>query len=255
MLRVVLPELALDRLELLAEDVLALGLVHLRLDFGLDPTLELEDLDLMGEEVRHELEALDHVDRLEQLLALLGRHVRAVRDHVGQQPGLADVARGDGGLRRDRGSVRDVLLDLRLDGLHEGLDLEPIGRGVGHDLDRGAQIRLGLVEAAQVQTRLTLDDGADGTVLELDDLGDLGERPDLVELGGVVDVLLLGLTLRDECDGSAFGDRGVERVDALLAANLERDDHLRKDDRLPECDEGQVAHAGDVVVLLILDRV
>ena len=85
LLRVVLAQLALDRLELLAQDVLALGLVHLGLDFGLDPALELEDLDLVGEEVRDELEPLGDVDRLEHLLALLGGHVRAVGDHVGQQ--------------------------------------------------------------------------------------------------------------------------------------------------------------------------
>ena len=72
LLRVVLAELALDRLELLAQDVLALGLVHLGLDLGLDPALQLEDLDLVREEVGDELEALDDVDRLEQLLALLG---------------------------------------------------------------------------------------------------------------------------------------------------------------------------------------
>ena len=141
LLRVVLAQLALDGLELLAQDVLALGLVHLGLDLGLDPTLQLEDLDLVGEEVRDELEALDDVDRLEQLLALLGGHVRAVGDHVGEQPGLADVARGDGGLRRDRRAVRDVLLDLGLDGAHERLDLEAVRALVGELLDRRAQVR------------------------------------------------------------------------------------------------------------------
>ena len=99
LLRVVLTQLALDGLELLAQDVLALGLVHLRLDLGLDAALQLEDLDLVREEVRDELQALDDVDRLEQLLALLGGHVRAVGDHVGQQPRLGDVARGDRRLR------------------------------------------------------------------------------------------------------------------------------------------------------------
>src|SRR6476620_4904527 len=83
-------------LQLLAQDVLALGLVHLGLDLGLDPALELEDLDLMGKEVGDELEALGDVDRLEHLLALLRGHVRAVRDHVGEQARLADVAGGDG---------------------------------------------------------------------------------------------------------------------------------------------------------------
>ena len=48
LLRVVLAQLALDRLELLAQDVLALGLVHLGLDLGLDPALQLEDLDLVA---------------------------------------------------------------------------------------------------------------------------------------------------------------------------------------------------------------
>ena len=136
LLGVVLAELALDRLELLAEDVLALGLVHLGLDLGLDPALELEDLDLAGEEVADELQALDDVDRLEELLALLGRHVRAVGDHVGQQARLGDVAGGDGRLRRDRRAVRDVLLDLGLDRPHQGLDLE-----AGRRCRRGAPRR------------------------------------------------------------------------------------------------------------------
>ena len=85
LLRVLLAQLALDGLHLLAEDVLALGLVHLGLDLGLDPALELVDLDLVGEEGRGDLQALGDVDRLEELLALLGGHVRRVRGHVGEQ--------------------------------------------------------------------------------------------------------------------------------------------------------------------------
>jgi hypothetical protein len=67
LLRVVLAQLALDGLELLAQDVLALGLVHLGLDLGLDLALQLEDLDLAAEERRDDLEPLDDVRRLEQL--------------------------------------------------------------------------------------------------------------------------------------------------------------------------------------------
>ena len=69
----------------------------------------------------------------------------------------------------------------------------------------------------------------------------LASVPMLVQLGGVVDVLLLGLALGDEGDRAAFGDGRVERVDALLPADLERDDHLREDDGLAQGDEGQVA--------------
>ena len=154
------------------------------------------------------------------------------------RPGLADVAGGDGGLRRDRGAVRDVLLDLGLDRAHQRLDLEAVGALVGELLDGRPQVRLGRGEAEDAQAALALDDGPDRPVLELDDLGDLGQGADGVELGGIVDVLLLGLALGDQRDGSAVGDRGVERVDALLAADLERDDHLGEDDGLPQGDEG-----------------
>ena len=101
-----------------------------------------------------------------------------------------------------------------------------------------------LAEAVDADAGLALDDRPDGAVLELHDLGDLGERADLVQLGRVADVLLLSLALGHEGDRAAGFDRGVERGDALLAADLEGDDHLREDDRLPERDERELAHLG-----------
>ena len=244
LLRVVLAQLALDRLELLAEDVLPLGLVHLGLDLALDLPLELEDLDLAGEEVADDLQAGADLDGLEELLPLLGGHVRAVRDHVGEQAGLGDVARGDGRLGRHRRAVRDVLLDLRLDRAHQRLDLDVAGARVRELLDRGREVRLRLDEAVHAQPALALDDRTDGAVRELDDLGDLGEGADRIELRGRPDLLLLRLALGDERDGAALFDGGVERGHALLAPDLERDDHLREDDRLPEGDERQLAGRG-----------
>ena len=191
------------------------------------------------------------VDGLEQLLALLGRHVGAVGHHVGEQAGLGDVAGGDGGLRRHGRAVGDVLLDLRLDAADQGLDLDARGDVVGQLLDRGLEVRRGAREPADADAALALDDGPDGAVLELHHLGDLGERADLVELGGIGDVLLLGLSLGDERDGPAVLDRGIECRDALLAADLERDDHLREDDRLPEGDEGQLTRRGRLLLLRV----
>ena len=241
LLRVVLAELALDGLQLLAEDVLALGLVELRLDLGLDAALQLEDLDLAGEEGRHELEPLDDVERLEQLLALLGRHVRAVRDHVGEQARLRDVACRDGGLRRHGRARLDVLLDLALHGAHERLDLDALGLLVGEDLDARRDERVAPFERDETQALLALDDGTHGAVLGLHDLGDLGERADRVELAGLGDVLPLGLALGHERDERIRGHSRVECLDRLLAADLERHDHLREDDRLSQRDEWQDA--------------
>jgi hypothetical protein len=93
-------------------------------------------------------------------------------------PGSVMLRGGDRGLRRDRAPVGDVLLDLRLDGAHERLDLQAVGRFVGELLDGRAEVGIGLGEAVQAEARLTLDDRPDGAVLQLDDLGDLGQRAD-----------------------------------------------------------------------------
>ena len=97
---------------------------------------------------------------------------------------------------------------------------------------------------SSAQALLALDDGANRAVLELDDLGDLGQRADLVQLGRVGDVLAVRLALGDQRDRRAVGDGLVERLDRLVAADLERHDHLREDDRLAQRDERQLAHVG-----------
>ena len=63
-----LPQLVLDRLHLLAQEELALALVDLRLDLGLDPRADLDHLELAGEDLREPAQALADVDLLEQLL-------------------------------------------------------------------------------------------------------------------------------------------------------------------------------------------
>ncbi len=237
LLGVLLAELALDGFQLLAEDVLALGLVHLGLDLGLDPALELVNLDLVGEERRGELQALGDVDRLQQLLTLLGRHVRAVRGHVREEARFGDVAGRDGRLGRHGCAGLDVLLDLGLDRAHERLDLD-VGRALILELlDDGADVRVGLGEAVDANPDLALDDRANRAVLELDHLGDLRHRADAEELGGFGDLFLIGFSLGDERDRPATLDGGIHGRDALVSPHLERDDHLREDHRLPERDE------------------
>jgi hypothetical protein len=69
---VALPQLVLDRLQLLAQEVLALALLHLRLDLGLDLGAELHHLQLAGEDLGEAAQALGDVDLLQKLLLLLG---------------------------------------------------------------------------------------------------------------------------------------------------------------------------------------
>ena len=250
--RIVLAELLLDRLHLLAQDVLALGLVHLGLDLGLDSALQLEDLDLLGEERRCQPQPVRDVDRLEQLLALLGRHLRAVGGHVGQQPTVDDVAGGDRHLRRHRGAAVHVLLDLAVDRGHQRLDLERLLAGVVDDLDACLEVRIGLQQVEQPDAALALDDRADRAVLQPDDLGDLGEGADRVELVDAADLLLLARSLGDQRDRLGRADGAVERLDAPVPPDGERHDHLGEDHRVAECHEGQdldVLQLGAVAVV------
>ena len=67
-----LAQLVLDGLELLAQDVLALGLVHLRLDLVLDLGAQLQHFQLPVHEGGQTAQPLGEVDLLEQLLLVLG---------------------------------------------------------------------------------------------------------------------------------------------------------------------------------------
>ena len=65
-----LAELFLDRLELLAQHVLALVAAHLLLHLGVDPLADLEHLELAREELQHLAGAGLEVERLEDVLLL-----------------------------------------------------------------------------------------------------------------------------------------------------------------------------------------
>jgi len=111
-------------------------------------------------------------------------------------------------------------------------------------------------ELDQAYALLALDYRADGAVLELDDLRDLGQRADAVQVGGVADILEVRLALGDQHDRRAVCDSLVERLNRLVAADLERNDHLREDDRLAERDKRQLADAavtGLLRLLVLLD--
>ncbi len=65
-------QLLLDGLHLLAEEILALVLVHLALGLGRDPRLDVEDFDLFGQVLVDLLKADDRVDRFEDRPGLRG---------------------------------------------------------------------------------------------------------------------------------------------------------------------------------------
>ena len=77
-------ELALDRLHLLVEVVLALGPLHLRLDPALDLLLDLEDRHLALHQAVDRLQPVADVGLLQELLLLLELGAEMPRDGVGE---------------------------------------------------------------------------------------------------------------------------------------------------------------------------
>ncbi len=142
--RVALPELLLDRLELLAQDVLALGAVELGLDLGLDARADRGDLELAREDLREPPQPPGDVELLQQRLLLLRLDAQRARRSG------ARARTGRRGWRRRRellGQVRDVLDDVPerlLDVAHERGQLRPllqlVGR-LGHRARRGRAAR------------------------------------------------------------------------------------------------------------------
>src|SRR6185312_5460246 len=101
---VALAELVLDRLQLLAQEVLALALLELRLDLRLDLRAELDDLELSLEDAEHVAQPLRDMALLEQRLLLVGLQAQRRGDEVRERARVIDVRRRElelGGQIRD----------------------------------------------------------------------------------------------------------------------------------------------------------
>ncbi len=78
----------LNGLELLAEVVLPLVLLHVPLDLGLDFVADLQDLDLVVDQLGHLFEALLYIHNLEDFLFFGCIGIDRGGDHVGQDAGV-----------------------------------------------------------------------------------------------------------------------------------------------------------------------
>src|ERR671914_2019015 len=107
LLRIALPELLLDRLQLLAEEELALPLLHLRLDLRLDLRTKLEDLELTAEDARELAKSLRDVRELEQALLLLALEAERGGHEVREHARIVDVRRSELELGRQVGDEAD----------------------------------------------------------------------------------------------------------------------------------------------------
>ena len=193
---VVLAQLALDRLELLAEEHLPLPLAQLLLDLRLDVFLRVQHADLPLDVHQHPAEPLLDAQGLQQHLPLLRRDVDVAGDQVGELAGLVHAGQdlldhlvGQAGLLaqlRGAGAGLAVQGDegriLRVEGCHL--------LGLAHD-GLEVAVLVGVVDGDAAPLAVEQQLHAGQPALELADPGD---GPDGVEhLGShAFDVLPLG---------------------------------------------------------------
>ena len=231
-----LAELLLDRLELLAQQEVALGLLHPLVDLG--PHLLAHRC--VGEDVLgpsdQASEALLDVERLQHLELLLDAEVRRVAGEVGQVAGVTNRA------HRLDGAARATQLQEVLD--ERAVFARQLASGVGgvavrkrFDLypERAADVRLSATETRTVQS---LEDRHLGTGWQLPGLDDLRNGADPGEPAA---------DAGDEQDQVVAALRGGHRGTLGVALDRNGGGHPRHDDHVVELQDrkefgGQFSH-------------
>ena len=145
-------QLFLDGLELLAQVVFALALVHVALDLGLDLVAQFQNVQLVVDHLGDQLQALGGILEFEHLLLLFGAGVDGRGDHVGQGARLLD---GVGHLADLGRQARRQLHDARklLDHVgHEGRGFVVLVLDIFEMRHLGLQIGLALHEGLESES-------------------------------------------------------------------------------------------------------
>ncbi len=104
-------ELALNRLELLAQEILPLRVAHLLFGRRFDLVLHLEQRDLARERGRHTFELGRQLVLLEDLLLFVGLHVEEAREEVGEAKRIVDAGDEPAQLLRESARQRQRAID------------------------------------------------------------------------------------------------------------------------------------------------
>ena len=229
-------KLLLDRLELLAQEVVTLVLADFRLHLGLDLRPELEHLELLDQEAVEEVEAGPHVQRGQHLLLHLGADgAQAGGDEVGEPAGLGDVDRERLQVVRHQRRQRHDLLEVGLDVALERVDLELVlvADHLGQLGDAGAQVRAHGQDLVETDPGHALDDDPEAAVGQLEHLVDVARRADRVEIL-LLRIVLGRVALGEHGDHASRGHRLVDQADRTLARHRQRHEGLRKEHGVAE---------------------
>ena len=238
-----LAELLLDRLHLLVQVVLALGLLHLALDPRADPLLDLEDADLALHEAVQALQALGQRVGLEQLLLVRDLEREMGGHGVRELARIVDLAQRDQDLGRHLLVELHVLLELGDHGARQRLELARVGGDVGQHLGvRLEELRI-VDEAVDLGARVALDQHLDRAVGQLEQLQHARDRADPIDVVGA-GIVLAGILLRHQQDLLVVAHHLLERPDRFLATDEQRHDHVGEDHDVAQRQHGEQGGLG-----------
>jgi len=251
LIAVVLAELLLDRLELLAKDVLALVLPHLLLDLGVDALAHLEDLELAREKAEHLTDALLRVDGLEQLRLLFDRSVEVRRHEVGERARRLDRVDERAGLARElRHELDDLLRDVAK--AHaQRLGLVVVDAALLETLHLRLEVRRVLRHVLELDAGQALEDERVVARAVLQRLQDAGGATDDMEVIRSRIVRRRILLREDRDDGRGEVVDVFHQRDRLLATNVERRDRAGEQHRIADREDGQLVAELDLLLFLL----
>ena len=245
-LRLDVAQLALDRLQLLAQQEFPLALVHRLLGLAVDLVRQAEHGQPVGEEVRHPGDTLLHVEGLQQPLLLLRLDVEEVGHEVGECPRRGDGLDGAGELGGDLGQQLHRLERLAPEVVHARLE---VGRERVRVLDPfhpRHEERVAVQELEHAEAVVTVHD----QVMRAVGGGDVPEHGRHGADGGEVrrrELVQCGVQLLKHRDGPLGLDRLLGRSDRALAPHGEGDHHTGEQHRAAhgQHDHGVVGDLGD----------
>ncbi len=228
-----LAELFLDRLELLAQDVLALVAAHLFLDLRVDLFADLEHLELPREELQHRAHARLQIEGLEHVLLLVDLDVQVRGDQIGELPRLGDAVDQRAGLFGELGHELDDPLGDVLQVHHQRVELDVGGGGIRHGLHARENERLLLLIFGDTDARDALQDDREVVLGELDDFENAGCAAHRVHVR-FGRILGARVALREDADHRALlRDRFLDEAHALATTDVDRDDRPGEQHRVP----------------------
>ncbi len=229
-------EFLLDRLHLLAQEELALAVLHRLARLVADFLGELQYLDAVREPFQHLVDAGGDVEGLEQLLLLFRLQIHEASHEIGEQRRGGDAANRVGELGRRFRQELQHFLRTAAEFDQASFHLRALDLALRNALDARGKVGVAVEELEHAKALLALTDQVMTAVGRGHVAHHVGDGADPVQMLGLR-ILERRVALQEQADRAVGANGLLGRGDGTLAADAGRQDHAGE--------EHEVAHADD----------